>query len=111
MITIKALKYNDIEFFKRVEIASAANFSDLTGCGPVRDTGRIKRVKIAGTTERGVLKPGTHPYPNNELVYSNINTSPILCSPLSKEQLKPLLNLILASVSQLPENSSETEYV
>jgi DNA invertase Pin-like site-specific DNA recombinase len=45
-----------------------------------------------------------------KLVYSEINTSPILGQPLSKENLKSLLNLIFEQVAQLPDSGAELEY-
>jgi hypothetical protein len=45
-----------------------------------------------------------------KFVYSDINTSPILGQPLSNENLKLLLDLILEQVAQLPDNDAELEY-
>jgi hypothetical protein len=44
------------------------------------------------------------------LAYSDINTSPIIGKPLSKDRLQLLLDEILHAVSQLPENNPEDEY-
>lgn len=43
-------------------------------------------------------------------VYSNINTSPIVGEPLSKEELKSLLNLMLEAITELPENNEKANY-
>ena len=64
---------------------------------PERDTIRINTLKFALDA-------------NTSLVYSDINTSPIIGPPLSKEKLKQLLNLIISQVAQLPETNEESSY-
>lgn len=43
----------------------------------------------------------------SKLIYCEENTSPIICEPLSKEQLRLLLDEILAHASELPDLSDE----
>jgi len=56
------------------------------------------------------LERGRHRIETGVLAYSDINTSPIVGEPLSKENLRELLNLLLSVVSQLPDTNLETHH-
>lgn len=45
------------------------------------------------------------------LAYSDIHTSPIIGQPLSKKQLKHLLDLVIEVVGQLPESDTENKFL
>ena len=64
---------------------------------PERDTLRINNTEIANMA-------------TPQIVYSEVNTSPIIGKPLSKNKLKLLLDLIINQVSQLPETNEESSY-
>lgn len=64
---------------------------------PQRDALRIDNLKYA-------------PDAKSLLIYSEVNTSPIIGEPLSEEKLRSLLDLIISQVSQLPETNEESSY-
>lgn len=47
---------------------------------------------------------------DSKLIFSDINTSPIIGKPLSKDQLRPLVKLILEVIAELPDDNNEAEY-
>ena len=53
---------------------------------------------------------GTSRKKHQEFVETNINTSPIISKPLSKNQLQALLDTILEVVGKLPETIKDDAY-
>jgi hypothetical protein len=69
----------------------------LSSGEPERDGSRIDNLKYA---------PGA----KSLLIYSEVNTSPIIGEPLSEDKLRLLLDLIISQVSQLPVTNEESSY-
>jgi hypothetical protein len=69
----------------------------LSSGAPERDACRINNTKIANMA-------------TSPLIYSDVNTSPIIGEPLTEDKLKSLLDLIVSQVGQLPETNGESSY-
>lgn len=74
--------------------------------GPIQDTSRTKQAKNAGSAKSNVLPVAIKSYPN-ELIFSEVNTSPIIGPPLSKKKLRVLFGRILETVKDWPGNYDE----